>query len=265
MAEYLCVGNPTVDIVNDRPPQAGGSVLYAAVQARRLGANVSILGRTDAAQLDPLVEPLQLDVAWEPAPCCTTFRSTIRGDARELFLEADAGPITPPPPRTLDGVLHLAPVWHEVDMAAIIAARPPRFIGVTPQGLLRTADRPSGRVRDAAASWDPEVTRLVDAMVLSDTELPYLADTCAAVARRGGVVVVTRGSRGCTLVTGDTRTDLAPPFVVDDPLDTNGAGDTLASILFLRLFEGVDPVTAVDEAQFAAATSVTHRGPLLEL
>jgi len=99
-----------------------------------------------------------------------------------------------------------------------------------------------------------------DAVVLSETEEGLAAEFVAS-ARRTGLVAVTRGARGCTLL--DNRgayevpaLHLPPEAIVDD----TGAGDVFAAAFFIALAEGRPPAAAARFAHAAAALSLGGHG-----
>jgi ribokinase len=76
--------------------------------------------------------------------------------------------------------------------------------------------------------------------------------------RTGAPVVVTRGSRGATIVEGDRVTEVAAQRV--EPVDSTGAGDTFAAWLAVGIGQGLPLLEAVERANVAAALSTTQAG-----
>lgn len=85
------------------------------------------------------------------------------------------------------------------------------------------------------------------------------APAVAGLLPDGTVVVVRDGPRGCH-VHEDGRTAHLPGFP-QEPVDTNGAGDTHTGVLVAERARGVDWVTAARRANAAGAIKVTRRGP----
>ena len=80
----------------------------------------------------------------EPAPQTTTLHTSGRGSARSQRMLAWAGPISHRP--ELDSaVLHLAPIARETPLAfgAGVGAD---FVGLTPQGLVRSWSEHDGEI-----------------------------------------------------------------------------------------------------------------------
>ena len=87
--DYLALGNPTLDVQAGGSFVLGGSVVYSALQAARLGFSAQILGRGNPAQLGPYWEPYAGEVGLhlQPAESATMFRNVSAGDSREQWLE----------------------------------------------------------------------------------------------------------------------------------------------------------------------------------
>jgi sugar/nucleoside kinase (ribokinase family) len=93
--DYLAIGHPTIDEGTPQGDVIGGTVVYASVQAARLGWRSGFVGRADPAELAPLLAPFTAEVAaWLVAADCTTrFVNVADGDARTQWVTALAGPI----------------------------------------------------------------------------------------------------------------------------------------------------------------------------
>lgn len=113
------------------------------------------------------------------------------------------------------------------------------------------------RMLDLTTVWTSnaeEATQLTGWTGLTDTAL-------AVGARLGerGVVIVRDGPHGC-VVREDGRTTVVPGYP-QDPVDTNGAGDTHTGILLAGRAFGLDWPGAARRANAGAAIKVTRRGP----
>lgn len=92
--------------------------------------------------------------------------------------------------------------------------------------------------------------------------LDHLQDAPAAIRRRlrpGAVVIVRDGARGCVVFHHGRGTQI--PGFPQEPVDTNGAGDTHTGVLLAERALGADWETAATRANAAAAIKVTRRGP----
>lgn len=74
----------------------------------------------------------------------------------------------------------------------------------------------------------------------------------------GGVLVITEGSRGCTVVEGAVSRPVAGFRV--QAIDTTGAGDCFAAAFTLGALSGMEPIQAATFANAAAALSVQGLG-----
>ena len=74
------------------------------------------------------------------------------------------------------------------------------------------------------------------------------------------MVLVTRGSRGMSLFRPRRRDDV-PVCGPTEPVDVNGAGDSVASCITLALAAGADPLMAMRLANAAGGVAVMQRGP----
>jgi sugar/nucleoside kinase (ribokinase family) len=75
----------------------------------------------------------------------------------------------------------------------------------------------------------------------------------------GAVAVVRDGPRGCRVRAGAVTAYL--PGFPQEPLDTNGAGDTHTGVLVAERAQGADWATAARRANAAGAIKVRRRGP----
>lgn len=128
----------------------------------------------------------------------------------------------------------------------------------------------SGDVRDAMLGhtdvWSGNAEEAADLLAALGRPLGEGADSMAAPARmlapllRGDAVTVVRdGPAGCA-VSADGETTLVPGFP-QQPVDTNGAGDTHTGALVADVAAGLGWVDACRRANAAAAIKVTRRGP----
>jgi sugar/nucleoside kinase (ribokinase family) len=179
--------------------------------------------------------------------------------------DADAGPtrlVSAAPRLTSIGdeqdvdIVHLAPVFNELEPSLIAAsARHARFVGVTPQGLLRSTS-PDGSLTLAASNWPVEVAA-ADAMVMSDAEYAHLSGL-GLLDGYGGWLFRTLGAEGASLHRDGVEVDRRRPVVRFDvePQRTIGAGDVFAAAAFVSLARGNDPDEALDVAVSCASTYV---------
>jgi sugar/nucleoside kinase (ribokinase family) len=102
-------------------------------------------------------------------------------------------------------------------------------------------------------NFDPDVLRHIWVLKLADEEAEVLGDPTALGVRE---VIVTHGSRGATLYTGGTRTDVTAHRVDTDP---TGAGDAFMAAYVVARNAGFTPLGATRRAT-AVVAAVLARG-----
>jgi sugar/nucleoside kinase (ribokinase family) len=263
--DYLVIGHATRDLQPDGSWRVGGTVVFAAAAAARLGLCAAIVTAAPPEVLEAIrAAAPSVHVAAAPAVEATTFENQYLPDGRRRqYLRQRA------PSLGLDAVpsgwrgcplVHLAPVAQEVD-AGLAGAFPGALLGATPQGWLRAWDG-AGLVH--GAPWH-EVERVLPhlrALVLSREDLAADAARADAMilewSHHVPVVVVTRAAAGADLV---ERGALARvPAVAAREVDPTGAGDVFAAALLVALAEGEQPLAAVRFANAAASFVVEQPG-----
>ncbi len=260
---YLAVGHVTLDIDESRPaePKLGGTVVYAAGTAARLGWQAAVATRS--TQRNELASLLPgVDIAGRPTPRDTRFAHSYDAvgnrSQRVLDRAADIG-VADLPSAWLDpDVLHVGPVLDEVSAATVADVRA-SFVGLTVQGWLRHAAQ-DGTIHVRAQSVPHAILARADGIVLSEEDLaPDMRDWPRRTVRPGRWVAVTGGMNGATLWIDEAC--LHQPAFPAAAVDPTGAGDVFAAILFLRMASGASAREALRDAAAGAAWSVEHRGP----
>jgi hypothetical protein len=255
--DYATIGHVTVDVLADGSRRAGGSALYSALQASRLGLRTLVLTQGVPAEVEELLAPYagELELHVLAAPATTTFETRGSGSERAQRVVGWAGEI-PELIEPASAIVHLAPVARETPVRWRGGAE---FLGLTPQGLARVWRAPSQHVELARpAAEQEELAGRCDAIVLSVDE----RDSCARLVERGlregATVAITAGAGGATLQpAGGPELQIAPHTEVEDATDDLGAGDVFAAALFVALYEGREPARA---GAFAAAAAATRLG-----
>jgi sugar/nucleoside kinase (ribokinase family) len=255
--DVLLVGHVTKDLLEDGW-RAGGSVLYAASQCRRLGLSVAVV-----TACGPDIEPESLlaDVSWHVIrdEASTTFENRYEGGSRSQRLLDRARIIEVSDiPEAWQGapVVLLMPVFQDVDPEIISAfACSATLLGASVQGWLRELD-----ITDiqhpleipSAAGWQG-----VDAVFVSEEDLRE-PQSVEAWARYVPVVALTRAEQG-TILWSDGERHYLPALAVN-AVDPTGAGDVYAAAFMVRLHETGDAVVAAQFATAAAALAVQGTG-----
>ena len=255
--EFIAIGHVTLDRFGDEV-RPGGSALYAAITADRLGLRAGILtSHADDFPLD-LVPP-RIEVVSVPAPATTVFEHERVSDDRAQRVTSVAGALSeadvPDDWRDADLVL-LAPVVNEVD---------PRLAGVFgdaavaagAQGWLRGvgSDGVVGSVRWDAAK---QTLRTLQALFLSTADVLGQESAMTEWVQRVPIAVVTAGRRGALLYVNGDRYEVRPRRAIE--ADPTGAGDVFAATFLARYRRNADPWEAAEAATCAASLSVQGLG-----
>lgn len=260
--DYTTVGHVTVDVMADGSRRPGGGAFYSALQAARLGRRARIVTRGVVREIEALLAPYaaELDVHVEPAPQTTTLQTSIADGSRVQRMLAWAGEMGAGP--MLDTtVLHIAPVARETRPSWPGRAG---FVGLTPQGLVRTWSALGAPVRAQELALDL-VPRRCDAIVISSAERASCAALLAAHEGAGAgaprpLLAVTDAARPTELHLPDGRTKRVAVAPVADARDDMGAGDVFAAAFFVALTEGSSAEQAAAFANAAAAVRIAGVG-----
>lgn len=274
--DYTAAGHITIDVLADGSSRPGGGAFYSALQASRLGLRTLIITRGRAREIERLLEPYsaELELSVQPAAHTTTLQSR-DGDSEQRVL-AWAGPIEEPPTVDTD-ILHFAPVARETGRQWRGNAR---FIGLTPQGLVRAWDATGERMRLCELSGEQLPERL-DAVVISEHERGRCgvlfaersadrADVAGDSANADGLPVGTRGAPLVAVTDAHRATVLylaaAESLALEVPrvaqvVDDTGAGDVFAAAFFYALASDSTPRAAITFASAAAAVRLGGKGP----
>lgn len=259
MIDYLAIGHITRDLLPGGASAPGGTALFAALVAQRLGCHAAVLTAGDPAGIT--VPPAGPVLSLAAASHSSTFENRYGPLGRTQWLHAVAPPIDLAPlPAAWRAapIVHLGPVLHECD-PAMAAAFPDALVLVTPQGWMRAwdVDLPSP-IRRVAWRPAPTLLRTIDALVMSIEDVGGDEELVAGYAAHCPLVALTRGAAGATLfIEGVPHHIAAFPAVERDP---TGAGDVFAAALAVRLRETGDPFAAATFASAAAACVVEGQG-----
>jgi sugar/nucleoside kinase (ribokinase family) len=265
--DYVAIGHLAID----RTPHGdvlGGTVLYAGLAAARFGARVGILTRanfdafTDEQRSEFARIADEIEIISQSSDSTTTFTNRDVAGRRQQTLHAVGGPIDVsglPPLWRSAPVIHLAPLAQEIEPRQV-SRLSPGLMGATIQGWMRQWDeRRFGAVHLVPPRLPRDVVARIDAIVLSNEEFVLARELVGEVGRRG-LAVVTQGAQGARIIDRG-RTFEAPAFRVT-PVDSTGAGDVFAGVLFAARALGEPTTTSIRHAAAAAALSVAGRGVL---
>ena len=258
MSTYVAIGSVCWDEVEgDDERRLGGSVLFAGQVALGAGWEVRVI-TSGTAELEA--------AAKEALPGVEVIVQPSAHDTVMWFpLDADLGPSSVPTvadPIDLRSssvriaeadVVHLAPIMGEVTPELIASVGAASFVGITPQGLLRSRAPETNRLGllDDPGTWWADGA---NAVVLSESERARVPGDLGAPGR---AVAVTRGEHGCIGWCDGDEVDL-PGIAIEtvSPTGTIGAGDVFAAALFIALADGLPFAAAMAAANRRAAAHV---------
>jgi sugar/nucleoside kinase (ribokinase family) len=254
--DYLVVGHVTKDLT-PTGPVLGGTTVYAGLTAVMLGMRTRVVTSTDPKwDLAPLSE---LEVFSLPSIATTTFENAYEAGQRSQILHAQALPIeldAVPKAWRSAGIVHLAPVAHEVD-PTIMNGLSCKLLGITPQGWMREWDR-RGQVRSCIWNDETSLLQSATATVFSLEDVGGNEDIIKDMAGRSRLLVITKARQGARVYWRGERRDFTAPSV--EEIDSTGSGDIFATCFFFWLHQTNDPWKAARFANQLAAASVTRRG-----
>src|SRR5439155_3157904 len=134
--DYLLLGHVTRDVLPDGTTAPGGTSLYSALTAHRLGQRVAIISAP--AEL-PADWPAEIAVSFHPSPAPPTFENRYTPQGRQQLLHAASDAIALediPWSWRATPVVHLGPVLGETP-ESFVHQFPGALLGVTPQGWMR--------------------------------------------------------------------------------------------------------------------------------
>ncbi|SNC71391.1 Sugar or nucleoside kinase, ribokinase family [Kytococcus aerolatus] len=137
----------------------------------------------------------------------------------------------------------------------------PEGVGVCLDPGAVFAELPADVQRAALAATTIWTSNLAEADALVGRPTGSMVAAADAVAERlGGVAVVRDGPAGCA-VAEPGRAAVEVPGFPQDPVDTNGAGDTHCGVMLAAHLQGLDWAEACRRGNAAAAITVTRPGP----
>ncbi|HEX2912625.1 MAG TPA: PfkB family carbohydrate kinase [Chloroflexia bacterium] len=261
--DYITIGHITKDILADGSYTPGGTVTFAALAARNLGAHAAIL---TAAPGDLRALPLyhNIEIRGPETEVATVFENIYKPEGRHQFVRAVAPVIRPqdvPEEWRGDGqIVHLAPVAQEC-APGLVKLFSNAIIGVTPQGFMREWDSKTGLVSAIEWAGAKELLPQVSALILSSEDLPAGKQGQAMLKQfieLCPVVAYTRGVEGCVIFCNGTATRV--PAYPAREIDPTGAGDVFAAAFLMHLRSSSDPLAAARYANAAAACNIEKPG-----
>jgi sugar/nucleoside kinase (ribokinase family) len=277
--KLLLVGHLTHDRYADtvRP---GGGAYYCAEVYRRLGTNLHVATLVgEDFQHPEVLERIPTTVTRRGATTTFVNLYPARGPRIQL-IEAVAPPVEPaglPDQLRTADVVHLAPVFGEIDIVAWKQAVRPARLAISVQGWVRQAGPPVAPIvlaplmgaevaawargnRVQPRPWDIDVESLrgVDIAFLSTEDLVGQGDLLDRLRQAVPLVVVTHGAQGCSMY-GHGRVTRIGVFATHE-VDATGAGDIFAAAMLWALATGAGERAAARFGAAAASLAVEAQG-----
>ncbi|MCV7018323.1 PfkB family carbohydrate kinase [Mycolicibacterium aichiense] len=262
------LGNLAVDVINGGPKTPGGCASFSGVAMAAAGGPggiVALAADEDHSLYEPLLDRFGSLIRILPADCTSAFRLDYEDvDHRRMSVEAigpvwSAAEVEAADPDTT--WVHLAPLLRTdfpAETLALLAQRGHR-VAYDGQGLVR-ADRLGPLVVDR--HYPPELLDHLSILKLAEDEAVIVADGPfdETTAARLGVpeILVTYGSEGCDIYTGDTRVRVPAAWRVDG-VQTTGAGDMFTTCYVANRAAGADPRAAAAAASELVAGELEKR------
>jgi sugar/nucleoside kinase (ribokinase family) len=255
--DFVAIGHVTLDRFGEST-RPGGSALYAAVTAHRLGLSVGLL--TSHGDDFPLeVIPSKIEVISVPAADTTLFEHRHEPGGRVSHVRAVASPLTPDdvPDDWRDAALSLlAPVVDEVD-PLIATLFTDGAVGAAAQGWLRQV-QPDGLVVPRVWPSPEPLLQSVQALFLSREDIRGQEAAVVEWFQRMPVGVLTADRAGALLFVNGDRYEVLPRRASE--IDPTGAGDVFAATFLVQYQRDGDPWLAAAAAACAGSLAVEGEG-----
>ena len=255
--DFVAIGHVTLDRFGEAT-RPGGSALYAAVTAHRLGLSVGLL--TSHGDDFPLeVIPSKIEVISVPAADTTLFEHRQESSGRVSHVRSVAGPLTADdvPDDWRDASLSLlAPVADEVD-PMIATLFTDGAVGAAAQGWVRQV-KPDGLVIPRAWQSPERLLQSVQALFLSREDIRGQEAAVVEWFQRMPVGVLTADRAGALLFVNGERYEVQPRRASE--VDPTGAGDVFAATFLIQYQREGDPWLAAAAAACAGSLAVEGEG-----
>jgi sugar/nucleoside kinase (ribokinase family) len=255
--DFVAVGHVTLDTVGEAT-RPGGSALYAAVTAHRLGLSAGLL-TSHGADFPLDVIPSKIEVITVPAADTTRFEHRHEPGGRVSHVRAVAAPLTTEdvPEDWRDASLTLlAPVVDEVD-PMIATLFTDGAVGAAAQGWLRQV-KPDGLVVPRAWRSPERLLQSVQALFLSREDILGQEAQVVEWFQRMPVGLLTADRHGALLFVNGERYEIRPRPARE--VDPTGAGDVFAATFLIQYQRDGDPWQAAAAAACAGAIAVEGEG-----
>ncbi len=275
--ELVCIGNLTIDEAvspaGERAESVGGDALYAALGAKAVGGNPTILAPLGVDATPALLAAIRLagtDPESLPRRDLPLVRNVVRYDDTggrewELMLgEPHFEALSVHPADVADDALRAPGILlsamalgAQLELAGWLRTRTSATIYFDPQ-----EDYVSGHeaeLLDAVRACDVFLPSEVEAAALTgDSDLRAAATTFLGLGPR--VVVIKLAATGCLLATRENPEPRLLPTVAVEPVDSTGAGDAFCGAFATEHLRSGDADAAAVAGASAARIAVSGPG-----
>lgn len=255
--DFVAIGHVTLDRFGEST-RPGGSALYAAITAHRLGLSVGLL--TSHGDDFPLeVIPPKIEVVSVPASETTVFEHRHEPGGRVSHVRAVASPLTAgdvPEDWRATPLALLAPVVDEVD-PMIATLFTDGAVGAAAQGWVRHV-QPDGLVIPRPWQSPERLLQSVQALFLSREDIRGQEAEVVEWFQRMPVGVLTADRVGALLFVNGERYEVQPRPA--NEVDPTGAGDVFAATFMIQYQRSGDPWLAAAAAACAGSLAVEGEG-----
>jgi sugar/nucleoside kinase (ribokinase family) len=255
--DFVAIGHVTLDRFGEST-RPGGSALYAAVTAHRLGLSVGLL--TSHGDDFPLeVIPPKIEVISIPADETTVFEHRHEPGGRVSHVRSVASPLTTadvPEDWREAALTLLAPVVDEVD-PMIATLFTDGAVGAAAQGWVRQVT-PDGLVIPRPWQSPESLLQSVQALFLSREDILGQEAEVIEWFQRMPVGVLTADRVGALLFVNGERYEVQPRPARE--VDPTGAGDVFAATFLIQYQRDGDAWQAAAAAACAGSLAVEGEG-----
>jgi len=256
--KFLSIGNidRAVNKTEFGEKIAYGGGTYTGITANELGWDTTILTKGNEQLSEWLIEleDLGIRVIMQPDDSITSFYNDYTSGIRVQKLVSKTGKIIFDLEEKFD-VIHIAPLFHEVDLALVKKAKNKcKLLSLDVQGLVR--EEKNGIVEGVFLEDRKEWFNEVDILKVGEEEIKYVSEKetpeeiCKDLKSLGPkIVTLTFGKKG-SVVFGKKFYNI--PTIAVKEVDPTGAGDVYATAFVIKYFETKDER---DAGFFAAAAS----------
>jgi sugar/nucleoside kinase (ribokinase family) len=256
--DFVAIGHVTLDRFGETT-RPGGSALYAAVTAHRLGLSVGLLtSHGDDFPLD--VIPSKIEVVSVLADETTVFEHRHEPRGRVSHVRGVASPLTAadvPEDWREAALTLLAPVVDEVD-PMIATLFTDGAVGAAAQGWVRQV-KPDGLVIPRPWQSPERLLQSVQALFLSREDILGQEAQVIEWFQRMPVGVLTADRAGALLFVNGERYEVQPRAAREE-VDPTGAGDVFAATFLIQYQRDGDPWQAAAAAACAGSIAVEGEG-----